>query len=359
MPTFAEQSFVDWFRARTTTFPPDAPRYLEDEEGSELQREDVFLFGEETYEATFNPHHEDGKTLNIQASKQPFNTKRVLLWPDTFNNYLQPEAAKAAVEVLERAGYTVEIPQRPLCCGRPLYDFGMLDTAKRLWVQTLEHLRPYLLDGVPIIGLEPSCVTAFRNELINFFPNDMDAKRLSHSVFLLSEYLVRQKYVPPRLERKAVIHGHCHHKAILKMDAEMAILKKMGVTCDLLDSGCCGMAGSFGFSTSHYDVSIRAGERVLLPKVREADDDTLVITNGFSCREQISQQTDRSSMHLAQVIQMALHEGPKGPAGKFPEKKNYNKKVTSKTSMAPLLALAGAALVAGTAVYFFNKNKLS
>ncbi len=356
MPTFAEQSFVDWFRARKTTFPPDAPRYEDHENDKELDPEDVPRFQEDTYESPSNPHHGDGKKLNIHAEQKPFETRRVLLWPDTFNNYLLPEAAKAAVEVLERAGYTVEIPQRPLCCGRPLYDFGMLDSAKRLWEQTLEHLKPYLRDGVPIVGLEPSCVAAFRDELVNLYPNNEDAKRLAHSTFLLSEYLVRQNYVPPKLNRKAVVHGHCQHKAVMHMDAEIAILKKMGLKYDLLDSGCCGMAGSFGFSADKYDISIRAGERILLPKVREADDDTLVITNGFSCREQIEQQTERGGMHLAQVIQMALHEGPKGAAGNFPEKKNYNKKVESGSSAVPLLALAGVAVLAGVVAYFIRKK---
>ena len=356
MPTFAEQSFVDWFRARKTTFPPDAPHHEYRLNGKELDPEDVPRFREDTYESPSNPHNGDGKKLNIHAEQKPFETRRVLLWPDTFNNYLLPEAAKAAVEVLERAGYTVEIPQRPLCCGRPLYDFGMLDSAKRLWDQTLEHLKPYLRDGVPIVGLEPSCVAAFRDELVNLYPNNEDAKRLAHSTFMLSEYLVRQQYVPPKLERKVVVHGHCQHKAVMHMDAEIAILKKMGLKYDLLDSGCCGMAGSFGFSADKYDISIRAGERILLPKVREADDDTLVITNGFSCREQIEQQTERGGMHLAQVIQMALHEGPNGPMEKFPEKKNYNKKVKSDPSSVPLLALAGVAVLAGVVTYLIRKK---
>ena len=356
MPTFAGQSFVDWFRARTAPFPPDAPRPEDHVNGKKLDHEDVPRFRQDTYESASNPHNGDGKKLNIHAEQKPFETRRVLLWPDTFNNYLLPEAAKAAVEVLERAGYTVEIPQRPLCCGRPLYDFGMLDTAKRLWEQTIEHLKPYLRDGVPIVGLEPSCVAAFRDELVNLFPNNEDARRLAHSTFMLSEYLVRQRYVPPQLHRKAVVHGHCQHKAVMHMDAEMAILKKMGLEYDLLDSGCCGMAGSFGFSADKYDVSIRAGERVLLPKVREAEDDTLVITNGFSCREQIEQQTERGGMHLAQVIQMALREGPQGASGNFPEKKNYNEKVKSASSVLPLLALAGVAVLAGVATWFLRKK---
>ncbi len=357
MPTFADQSFVDWFRARKTTFPTDPPRFLKDADRKKLKYEDVPRFQQDTYESVSNPHHGDGKRLNVTAEQKPFETKRVLLWPDTFNNYLLPEAAKAAVEVLERAGYMVEIPNRPLCCGRPLYDFGMLDTAKRLWRQTIDHLKPYLRDGVPIVGLEPSCVAAFRDELVNLFPNDEDAKRLAHSTFMLSEYLERQQYVPPRLERKAVIHGHCQHKAVMHMDAEMAILKKMGLQYDLLDAGCCGMAGSYGFSADKYDISMRAGERVLLPKVREADKDTLVITNGFSCREQIEGATQRQGMHLAEVLQMALREGPDGAPGEYPEKHNYNEKINTDTWKTPLLIATGVGILAAGALALFRQKE--
>ncbi len=150
----------------------------------------------------------------------------------------------AAVDVLEAAGYAVEIPPRPLCCGRPLYDFGMLDTAERLWRQTLQTLRPWVRAGVPIVGLEPSCVAAFRDELVNLFPHDEDAARLSDQTLLLSEFLERQRYEPPPLPVRALVHGHCHHKTVLGMDAELALLKRMHVETETIDSGCCGMAGS-------------------------------------------------------------------------------------------------------------------
>ena len=200
MPKFAPQPFTEWFRARTFTYKPDAPRK---DESEPLSYGDLPRSRQDTYTTASVPHHGDGRKLNLLSGLKPFSTNRVLLWPDTFNNYLKPEAAKAAVEVLERAGYQVEIPPRPLCCGRPLYDFGMLDEAEKLWQQTIGVLRPYLRDGVPIVGLEPSCVAAFRDELVNLFPNDEDAKRLSHSTFMLSEYLERQQYVPPKLKRKS------------------------------------------------------------------------------------------------------------------------------------------------------------
>jgi FAD/FMN-containing dehydrogenase/Fe-S oxidoreductase len=238
----------------------------------------------------------------------PHEGKRVLLWPDTFNNFLMTGAARAAVDVLESAGYAVEIPAGTLCCGRPLYDWGMLKTAKRLWRKTLEALRPHIRAGVPLVGLEPSCVAAFRDELGGLFPKNEDAKRLAEQTFLLSEFLENEGYQPPPLARRALVHGHCHHKAVLGMAKETSLLDKLGLDYQLLDSGCCGMAGSFGFEAEHYDVSIAAGERLLLPAVRAADPDTLIIADGFSCRQQILQTTKRRPLHLAEVLQLALEE---------------------------------------------------
>jgi FAD/FMN-containing dehydrogenase/Fe-S oxidoreductase len=233
---------------------------------------------------------------------------RVILWPDTFNNHFQPQTAMAAVEVLEAAGHQVEVPQRALCCGRALYDHGMLVTARRLLQDILDTLRPQIEEGVPVVGLEPSCVAVFRDELLNLFPNDEDARRLSQQTFLLSEFLVRQAehYQLPQLQRKALVHGHCHHTALMKLRDEEKVLAKLGLDYTVLDSGCCGMAGAFGFEKAHYDVSLKVGERVLLPAVRSADTETLIIADGFSCREQIAQETDRRALHLAEVIQMAM-----------------------------------------------------
>ncbi len=244
---------------------------------------------------------------------------QVILWPDTFNNYFHPQTAIAAVEVLEAAGYQVVVPEQSLCCGRPLYDYGFLDLAERLLRQTLDTLRPHVEAGVPLIGLEPSCVAVFRDEMKNLLPHDEDAKRLAQQSFLLSEFLEKAQYQPPQLKRKALVHGHCHHKAIMKMTDENALLSKLGLDFQVLDSGCCGMAGSFGFEKDHYDVSIKVGERVLLPAVRQADQETLIIADGFSCREQIAQTTDRQALHLAQVLQMAMHEGENKAAGAYSE----------------------------------------
>jgi Fe-S oxidoreductase len=305
MPAFATQTFRKWFENRTERrTEPDFLAFRErPENASDLRHEHVPRFRSDTYVDDETRHR-----LNPHAKFEPFSQGRVLLWPDTFNNYLMTGAAKAAVEVLERAGYVVEIPPRPLCCGRPLFDFGMLDRAKRLYRQTLETLRPYLIEGLPIVGLEPSCVASFRDEMPAMLA-DLDAKRLSKQVFLLSEFLERQKFAPPKLRRKAVVHGHCHHKAVMHMDAEVSLLRKLELDYDLLDSGCCGMAGSFGFEKDKYDVSVKCGERVLLPAVRAAAPDTLIVANGFSCRQQIEQLTDRKPMHLAEVLLLAFEEG--------------------------------------------------
>lgn len=278
--------------------------------GGFAQERQIPTFATQTFKAWFQ-----------QREPRNVGMPQVILWPDTFNNYLKPETAVAAVEVLEGAGYQVLVPKQSLCCGRPLYDYGFLDMAEHLLRQVLDTLHPYIEDGISIVGLEPSCAAVFRDELKNLFPHDENAKRLSSQTFLLSEFLEKkaQHYQPPKLQRKAVVHGHCHHKAIMKMHDEESVLSKLGLDFHTLDSGCCGMAGAFGFEKDHYDISIKAGERVLLPAVRKADEETLIIADGFSCREQIEQTTERHALHLAQVLQMALHQEQFEKTGERPE----------------------------------------
>jgi len=305
IPRFATETFTDWFRSRSASVTPPSTRSVHGG-GTDLRHRDVPRFAGATYSTPSMQHNAGRNELHPHGHDAPFQTDRVLLWPDTFNNYLDSNVLQAATQVLEHAGYAVEIPPRPLCCGRPLYDFGMLDTAERLWRQTLSSLRPWIRAGVPVVGLEPSCVAAFRDELVGLFPHDDDARRLADQTLLLSEFLERQRYQPPSLDLRAVVHGHCHHKAVLGMDAEVALLRRMGVDHRVLDSGCCGMAGSFGFSADHYEVSERVGERVLLPAVRAMDSDCELITDGFSCREQIVQGTGRKPIHIAEVLQRAI-----------------------------------------------------
>jgi Fe-S oxidoreductase len=243
--------------------------------------------------------------------------ERVILWPDTFVNFFEPHVGIAAVEVLEDAGCKVELPRRTLCCGRPLYDFGLLPMAKRLLGQILEALRAEIRAGVPVVGLEPSCVAVFRDELGNLFPDDNDAKRLAAQTFTLAEWLQLLDWRPPRLERRALVQGHCHHKSIMGLDADTELYERLGVDAELLQSGCCGLAGSFGYEAGDkYDVSMRCAEDVLLPRIRAAGENTLLLADGFSCRHQIEHGTGRTPLHLAEAIQLALREAgaPAPPA---------------------------------------------
>jgi len=233
----------------------------------------------------------------------------VILWADTFNNNFFPDTLKAAVDVLESAGFQVAVPRVSLCCGRPLYDYGMLSTARRLLRRIVKVLREDIRNGVPVVGLEPSCVAVFRDELINMFPNDEDALRLKTQTFTLAEFL--EKKAPhlqiPEFRHEVLVHGHCHQKAIMKMEAEKKLFGKMKLHLTMVDAGCCGMAGAFGYERgSHYDVSVAAGELVLLPEVRHASNDTIIVADGFSCREQIIQQTGRRPLHTAELLKLAL-----------------------------------------------------
>jgi FAD/FMN-containing dehydrogenase/Fe-S oxidoreductase len=246
------------------------------------------------------------------AERKPANSAAppVLLWPDTFNNYFHPETAIAAVEVLEAAGFQVRLPAGNVCCGRPLYDFGMLDRAKKMLLRTLDSLDGEIADGIPVVVLEPSCASVFRDEMLNLFPDEPGARKLSRQVFLLSEFLENKADHSrlPAIARKALVHGHCHQKSVMKMTDEEAILRRLGVDYEMPSPGCCGMAGAFGFEKEKYPVSIAIGELELLPAVRSAPEDWLIIANGFSCREQIRQCTGRPAMHLAEVIQMAMRD---------------------------------------------------
>jgi Fe-S oxidoreductase len=274
----------------------------------------------------------------------PSRGRPVLLWPDTFTNYFTPEVGIAAVEILEGAGYQVQLPGRPLCCGRPLYDYGMLPTAKRWLRRILAELHDPATQGVPLIGLEPSCLAVFRDELPGLFPADATATRLARQSFTLGEFLSRDGYTPRRLDREALVQVHCHHGAVLSYGSERQLLERMGLRLTIPDSGCCGMAGSFGYERGQrYQVSRDCGERVILPAVREAPDEALIVADGFSCREQIAQATGRRPLHLAQVLRLA-HDEPSGP---FPEQACWQPPPRSPVLLAALgLGAAGAAALA-------------
>ena len=234
----------------------------------------------------------------------------VVLWPDTFNNHFRPHTAVAAVAVLEAAGCRVELPREPLCCGRPYYDFGMLDSAKRALEHVMASLGAQIDAGVPVVGLEPSCVAVFRDELLQLFPDDQRAGRLARQSMTLGEFLAQRRWRPPQgspqTAARALLHGHCHQKSLIGMQSDAELLAAAGIAADTPDTGCCGMAGAFGFKPGHYATSQRIGELSLLPAVRAAAADTLIIADGFSCREQIEQATGRTTLHLAEVLARTL-----------------------------------------------------
>jgi len=230
--------------------------------------------------------------------------KPVILFVDTFNNYFRPQTAIAATRVLEQAGYRVIIPEQPVCCGRPLFDWGMLKTAKSLLEKILQQLEPQIEDGTPMVGLEPACTATFRDELVNLFPENALARRLSRQTFLFSEFIdghANELALKP-VDGAAIVQIHCHHHSIMKDTAERRVLGRLGLDYEILPSGCCGMAGSFGFERGKFDLSMKAAERVLLPRVRAAAPETLVLANGFSCREQIEQATNRTTLHIAELL---------------------------------------------------------
>jgi Fe-S oxidoreductase len=268
----------------------------------------------------------------------------VMLWPDTFNNHFKPETVIAAVRVLEDAGFRIMLPDRWVCCGRPLYDYGFFGMAKRFLQRNLDVLRPALQQGIPVVGIEPSCLAVFRDELPKLLPTDEDAQRLTGLAVQFSEVFERHApgWRPPRIEAQALVHGHCHHKNGLGgMDAEMRLLDRTGLDYTVPDTGCCGMAGSFGFeSGERHEVSVASGERVLLPAVRDADENAFLIANGFSCKEQIRQETDRQALHLAEVLALALEGHPGDAFGPRPER------LVPDTAASPW---RGAAIAAGAA----------
>jgi FAD/FMN-containing dehydrogenase/Fe-S oxidoreductase len=271
LPRFARQSFSRWARARGVAVA-GAPRVASTDSG---------------------PGRQD-----------------VVLWVDTFNNYFHPETTIAALNVLEAAGCRVTIPSRQMCCGRPLYDFGMLDRAKAYLRDVMDGLSGAIDASTPVVVLEPSCASVFRDELGNLFPDDERAARLRKQTLLLSEFLSRHAtgYQPPRLKRHVLLHGHCHHKALWGVSDEETLVRKAGADVEAPDSGCCGMAGPFGYDRDKFEVSQAIGERVLLPAVRRAAHDTLIVADGFSCREQIGQLTGRQAIHLAEALQLGLPE---------------------------------------------------
>jgi Fe-S oxidoreductase len=232
----------------------------------------------------------------------------------------------------------------------------MLDLAKKVLLNSPGGLRSAVRDAIPLIGLEPSCVSVFRDEMPDLLHGNKDAERLTAKTFLLSEFLDKHAdgYKPPRLQRKALLHGHCHQKAILNFQQEIELLRNVGLDLDVPDSGCCGMAGSFGYEQEHYDIGLKCGERVLLPAVRSASEDTVIVTDGFSCREMIQQETGRGALHTAQVLQMAIHDQASGPRQAWLPENRYPA-VLPAPAVPLTVAVASAAVLLGGA-YLITKR---
>jgi Fe-S oxidoreductase len=233
----------------------------------------------------------------------------VLLWPDTFTNYFHPQVGQAAVQVLERAGWRVEIPAERMCCGLTWISTGQLGLAKRKLARTVRRLARHVRAGGYVVGLEPSCTAVFRSDAPELFPDDRDVLRLRDHVVTLAELLTEHTpgWRPPSLPRPVVAQVHCHQHAVLGWDADAKLLEDAGAKLERLDSGCCGLAGNFGFQPGHMDVSAACAEHALLPSLRRAAPEAVVLADGFSCRTQIHELDSggREALHLAEVLAAA------------------------------------------------------
>ena len=236
-------------------------------------------------------------------------SQQVLLWPDTWNNYYHPATLTAAESLLTQAGFQVQVPQGHICCGRPLYDFGFLTQARAYLANVLERTAAHIEAGTPVIFLEPSCASVFKDELLELFPGDPRAQRLRQQIWLLADWLAANApdFPTGRLTgANILLHGHCHHKAVFGGPGnEITLLRRAGATVEPIQAGCCGMAGPFGFEAGKFEVSKTIAGQGLIPTIESAASTTLIVTDGFSCREQIAQLTHRRALHFAEVLALS------------------------------------------------------
>jgi FAD/FMN-containing dehydrogenase/Fe-S oxidoreductase len=246
-------------------------------------------------------------TQRREAQLAPPQVAQVVLWADTWNNYYHPQTLAAAESVLTAAGFEVASPQGHICCGRPLYDFGFLGAARRYLARVLDRMSPQIDAGLPFIFLEPSCASVFKDELHELFPNDPRAHRLRDQVWLLADWLAANApsdfAAGTLVGSKILVHGHCHHKAVFGgAGNEIAMLRRAGATAEPIRAGCCGMAGPFGFEADKFEVSKNIAQDGLLPAVQSASPETIIVSDGFSCREQIAQLSHKQAFHFAEVL---------------------------------------------------------
>jgi len=269
-----------------------------------LEPREVPLFAEQSLQQWWTKHEPSG----------PGDRGTVLLWPDTFTNGFHPAVGISAVEVLEEAGWRVTMPTEPVCCGLTWISTGQLTTARRMLHRTADQLADHVSAGGYVVGLEPSCTAVFRSDAPELLAGNLDIERLSRQTVTLAELLMDHSpdWQPPRLDDEATVHAmaqvHCHQHAIMGWETDARLLAAAGVEAEQLESGCCGLAGNFGFTKGHGEVSEACAERVLLPRVRSADPDTAVLADGFSCRTQIHELDSggREAVHLAQLLAQAL-----------------------------------------------------
>ncbi|GAA5127266.1 FAD-binding and (Fe-S)-binding domain-containing protein [Pseudonocardia adelaidensis] len=305
LPTWARLARVAPRAVNALLHAPGVARLGKRLAGIAVER-DAPAFATETFQDWW---HRQGR-----PAARPGDPDTVVLWPDTFTNHFEPHIARAAVDVLEHAGFRVAVPDEPLCCGLTWISTGQLGVARRRLQRTIAALRPWIEAGHLVVGLEPSCSAVFRSDAAELLPEDEDVARLQSRFVTLAEALVHhapRPWRPERHERAAIVQAHCHQHAVLGFDADVEAMSRAGIDARRLESGCCGLAGNFGFEAGHYDVSMACAEQALLPAVRAADPDTLVLADGFSCRTQIEQgATGRRGMHLAEVLSRSIADTP-------------------------------------------------
>jgi Fe-S oxidoreductase len=290
LPEFASQPFTHWYKQR-----------MKDEDGR-LKTDE-------------NPKSKI--PWPTRQGRQNLKSKRVVLFNDTFNTYNYPHVAIAATEVLEAAGFEVILPGHK-CCGRPMMSKGLVNKARRVARDTIERLAPLAEQGLPIVGLEPSCLLSMRDEYFALLPGDPRVKLVAEHCFTFEEFMARLADSGELMlnfeaePRPVLLHGHCHQKALVGTGPSKCTLELPGYTVTEVDSGCCGMAGSFGYEAEHYDISLAMAERRLLPAVRQKDQNTLIAAAGVSCRQQIKHGTGRQALHPAEILRAALREEERG-----------------------------------------------
>jgi Fe-S oxidoreductase len=243
----------------------------------------------------------------------PRDGSELVLFVDTFNRYFEPANIVAAIEVLTAAGCRVHLPRtggRPLCCGRTFLAAGKIDEARREALRCVEAFAPHVSRGTPVVGLEPSCLLGFRDEIPALIPSE-EARRLAARALTFEEFVTRELRSASLslgpIGKQALLHGHCHQKSFAVMDCVEATLKLVpDLAVETVESSCCGMAGAFGYGADTIDVSLKMGELSLLPAVRKAAPDTIIVADGTSCRHQIHDGTGREALHTARVLAMSL-----------------------------------------------------